>query len=308
MTVNVKLNNIVWLLTGRSTGFVYPMLNTYITVPYVADARVIAARKMLKLDVRGTDFFTYGALAALYSSLYYLRDLDVEQQAAFIPGVMPITYSGADVYQRVDGEIVYAGGTPQVDPDSNSWSVLPYYGVGSLSVISNPMDWDEPYDTLRLVWDEPVGGPTVTVTKCWLGNYGASEVFSVDPLDVNGNTTLDAFEFAGIRVCLGVSSTTSLMNTPPTHYPYGLLRSRIADDSELVSLMLDMGTIAAFNEASSDMAAVGALAAAIVRKSSQLSTGPDYDVELTEELQAGVSDEMQLVVKFDGTKVDTSCA
>ena len=505
MIVNVKLNNLTWLLTGRSSGFVYPLLNTNVSVPYTEDARVRAARKLLKLDVKGNDFFTYGALASIYSSLYYMRDLDVEHQAAFVPGVLPITYSSKDVYHRLNGSIVYISGTPQkaVDyspavrytakskgsdgntisvehadsavsaatvinvnqvtkaikvtpgakarmvvsgagtahangtylengvgpygkttwrnagcdiyyqtdrwviieyyegvsgnnnllytavsaldypdgltftvsdganpapstvaagisnaaqviatvnatpaaaalvtasaygsstravaqfnvanltggnnelnaelvvheaaaPPITSWNLLPYYDDTDLSVIRNHIDWDMPHDALHLTWSTPPQGPQITVTKYWLGIPGESRVFSVS-LPAN-NVSLDAFDFAGVRVNLDVTSTDSWLNTPPTMYPYALIRERIASERDLISLMLDMGTVEAFHEATSPIAAVGALATAIVRGAK--SANPNYEVTLAETLNPGIPASMQLVVNFDATRVDTPC-
>jgi hypothetical protein len=325
MTVNVKLNNLVWMLTGRSSGFAYPLLNTFISVPPVADSRVQRARELLKLDVVGNDFFVYGALASIYSSLYYMRTLDTEQQASFIPGVIPFQYRSADVYARVDGEVVYSAGVPVVIPNSNAWTFLPYYNTTDLSTLSNPINWDEPHDALRLQLD----GDTVTVTKYWLGAQGAStEVTVVSSSDV---IQVDALEFAGLRAAFDKSSgDETWINTPPTIYPYGLVRARIAQNIEMIDLMLEMGTVGAFHEASNDALAVGALAAAIVRRMTLdgAAVGPSYEVSLEYPTQAYVdsdlipyldpygifytspvippgfvTDTMQLIVNFDNPPV-----
>jgi hypothetical protein len=325
MAVNVKLNNLVWMLTGRSSGFAYPLLNTFISVPPVPEARVRRAREMLKLDVVGNDFFVYGALASIYSSLYYMRTLDVEHQASFVPGVIPFQYRSADVYARVDGEVVYSAGVPVALSNSNAWTLLPYYNANDLSILSNPINWDEPHDALRL----QLAGTTVTVTKYWRGVQGDSTSVTV----VSGGDVIqvDAFEFAGLRAAFDKSSgNETWINTPPTIYPYGLVRARIAQNIEMIDLMLEMGTVGAFHEASNDALAVGALAVAIVRRMTLdgAALGPSYEVLLDYPTQAYldsdlvpyldpysvlyispiippsfVPDTMQLIVNFDNPPV-----
>lgn len=329
MIVNVKLNNLVWLLTGRSNGFVYPMLNTYISVPYASDKRVTAARKLLKLDVVGTDFFTYGALTAVYSSIYYVRDLDVEHQAAFIPGIVPFTVRSADVYERSDGEVVYAGNVPQPVTSSNAWTFLPFFDGSSVSVCQNIIDWDAPHDALRFERD----GNSVIVTKFWLGDEGESRVFTA-PTVVGNVVRLDAYEFAGVRACFDCTAgPVSWLNTQPKLYPYKKIRDLIADDAEMIALMRDMGTVGAFYETSSDMAAVGCLAVAIIRQTKTATSGPSYDVTLDYSNQVytdmigtpytspdgfaygppnyvftdGVADTMRMVIKFDATTPEVTC-
>lgn len=325
MTVNVKLNNLVWMLTGRSSGFAYPLLNTFISVPPVPDARTRRARELLRLDVVGNDFFVYGALASVYSSLYYMRNLDVEHQASFMPGVIPFQNRNAHVYARVDGEVVYLAGVPVEMPNSNAWTFLPYYNTTDLSVLSNPINWDEPHDALRL----QLAGTTVTVTKYWRGVQGASTGVTV----ISGSNVIqvDALEFAGLRAAFDKSSgNETWINTPPTIYPYGLVRSRIAQNIEMIDFMLEMGTVGAFHEASNDALAVGALAAAIVRRMilDGAAIGPSYEVSLDYPTQAYVDadlvtyldphgifytspiplpifipDTMQLIVNFDNPPV-----
>jgi len=322
MIVNVKLNNLVWMLTGRSSGFAYPLLNTYISVPPVEDARTQKARDILKLGVKGIDFFVYGALASVYSSLYYMRGLSVENQAAFTPSVIPFQYRTSDVYQRVDGEVVYLTGNPVVLPNSNAWTFLPYYDTQDLSVLRNPIDWDAPHDALNLVLD----GSDLTISKYWLGTFVESITIPVtvvpgEPLQV------DAQEFAGLRAAFDITAgSETWINTPPTLYPYKMLRARIAQDIDMINFMLNMGTLGSFHEASNDMLAIGALAAAIIRRLTidGAAIGPSYSVSLDYDsavyvdmdlipyldplsllytspiaVAGSIPDTMQLVVRFD---------
>ena len=298
MIVNVKLNNLVLLLTGRSNGFIYPLLNTNISVPYTTDKRVQAARKLLKLDVRGIDFFVYGALASIYASLYYVRSLDVEHQAAFVPGVIPMTHSGAEVYQRgANGDIVYVLDVPQPEVGSNAWSLLPYFDDTDISVIRNHINWDAPHDSIKLEYGDP---DNLTITKYWLGVAGVATTVLLPP--VGDIVQLDVFDFAGIRASFDTNGTSAtFINAQPKIYPYALLRDRIMDDSAMISLMLDAGTLEAFHEATNPIEAVGALAAAIVRKAA--AAAPSYEATLEDTLQEGIPDEMQFVVKFDAVEV-----
>lgn len=301
MIVNVKLNNLIWLLTGRSSGFAYPLLNTNISVPYAQDTRVRAARRMLKLDVRGIDFFVYGALASVYSSLYYVRDLDVEHQAAFVPGVIPLTSRSADVYHRDDGDIVYQGNAPYVVTESNAWDMLPFFDARTVSVVKNPINWFNPHDSLRLSYSAE--NNQLTATKYWLNVAGERVTVYAKP--VLSNIAVDMMEFAGLKAQFSMVGTSTRISTPPALYPYELLRDLIRDDSELIELMLDMGTAEAFHEATSPITAVGALATSIIRRSK--ADAPSYEVTVSDELQPGIPKEMQLVVNFDATKLEVPC-
>jgi hypothetical protein len=305
MTVDVKLNNLTWLLTGRSAGYVCPLLNTYVTVPLVDDPRVTQARQLLKLDVKGTDFFTYGALASIYSSLYYTRYLDVEQQAAFVPSIIPVTYSGVDVYQRLDGELVYVGGSPQAVARSNAWEMLPYYDASSLSVIRNKINWEDPHDSVKLDFETVF--EQLTTTKYWRGVAGKSVTLDVVP-DDDGVVRVDLMEFAGIRAAFQVDLPThSFVNTPPVHYPYDEVRDKVLNETKLLQLMNDMGTLAAFHEATSGITSIGALASAIVLKAREYGTGPSYEVEVTANQVPGVPVELHVPVTFGAVEVETPC-
>ena len=305
MIVDVKLNNLTWLLTGRSSGFLYQFLNTDVTIPVVDDKRVKQARKLLKLDVKGTDFFVYGAIASIYSSLYYARYLDIEHQAAFIPGFIPFTYNGKHVYELSDvGELVYVGGYPQTVQYSNEWSILPYYDDNSLSVVRNVFDWDEPYDAIRLTKEDN----GVNATKYWLGTPGKSLFVTVEP-DADDSLAVDLTGFAGLRARFDTKNKAPLtfVNASPVHYPYDVVRSIIVDDTQMISLMSDMGTLPAFHEATSGITSVGALAAAIVLKAREYGTGPTYEVDVSANQPSGVPMELQVPVEFGNVKVETPC-
>lgn len=305
MNVEVKLNNLTWLLTGRSSGFLYQFLNTDVSIPLVDDKRVHKARKLLKLDVKGTDFFVYGALASIYSSLYYARYLDVEHQAAFVPGFIPFTYSGKHVYQLSNaGDLIYAGEYPLTVDYSNEWAVLPYYDDNSLSVIRNVFDWNEPYDAIKLVKDDGV----VIATKLWLGSQGRSLSISVEP-DDDESIAIDLTGFAGLRARFDTKDKAPLtvVNASPVHYPYDEVRSVIVDEPEMISLMSDMGTLPAFYEATSGITSVGALASAIVLKAREYGTGPSYEVEMPTSSTPGVPIELQVPVNLGHVKIETPC-
>lgn len=304
MIVDVKLNNLTWLLTGRSYGFTYPLLNTNVAIPMVDDNRVQQARKLMRLDVRDTDFFVYGALASIYSSLYYARYLDVEHQAAFVPGVIPVTYSSAHVHEFANGELVYLNGVPKPVLYSNEWNILPYYDEHSLSVIRNIFDWSDPYDSIRL---EKVDAG-VTATKCWLGTSGKSTFVLVEP-DADDSLAIDLTGFAGLRArfAIGNKAPITFVSAPPVHYPYSDVRSLIVEDSKLISLMADMGTLPAFHEATSDITSVGALAAAIVLKAREYGKGPSYEVSITADQTQGVPAELEVHVNLGDVKIETPC-
>ncbi len=306
MLVDVKLNNLIWALTGRSDGFICPLMNTFVSVPFVGDSRIDYARKFLRLDTKGTDFYVYGALAGIYSSLYFVRSLEVEHQAAYVPGIITSTWSGADVYERLDGEIVYSGNNPVVLANSNAWIFLPYYDTTTLSVSSRAFNWDEPFDALKLELDAGPGS-ALTITKYWLGTAGTSKVF--DAPQITGNIiSVNAMEFAGLKARFDVTSgDDSWLNTPPALYPYRLIRQRIADDSALISLMLEAGTVGAFHETSNDMVAVGALAAAIVRQVMSVASSVSYDTTETITDDPTIPAEMELPVTFVGVKPGTEC-
>lgn len=314
MTVTIKLNNLVRHLTGRSDGFANPLLNTQVNVAPAGDARVEFARELLRLDVRGTDFYTYGALLSLYSSLYYVRDLDVEHQAAFVPGVFPLEITSGKVYLRTNGEIIYDNGIPMDSATTGAtWAILPFYDESRVSVFRNVMQWDSPHDALHMDLNEPNG--VMTVTKYWLGTAGESQVFpvtvNVEELTVFGHSqnyttvAVDAFDFAGLRAkFVPLSDVVHYdLPTPPVIYPYGLVRERIANEMSLVQLMHEVGTIEAFHEAVSDTIAVGALAAAIVRKVRENSGDPTYEVTPDQPAVSGLPVEMQVPVKFEQASV-----
>jgi hypothetical protein len=304
MIVDVKLNNLTWLLTGRSSGFVYPLLNTNVAVPMVDDKRVQRARKLLRLDLPGTDFFVYGALASIYSSLYYARYLDVDHQAAFVPGLIPITYSSKHVYEFENNELVYLGGVPKPIDYSNEWNILPYYDENSLSVVRNVFDWDEPYDAIRL--EKITGG--VTATKYWLGTPGKSTFVST-VTDSDDSIAVDLTGFAGLRARFDAKNKAPLtfVNAQPVHYPYVEVAARVVEDSSLISLMSDMGTLPAFYEATSGITSVGAVAAAIVLKSRTYGTGPTYEVSMNTNRTPGVPTELDVPVSLGNVKLETSC-
>lgn len=305
MIVDVKLNNLIWLLTGRSSGFIYPLLNTNVTIPVVDDKRVRQARKLLRLDVKGTDFFVYGALASIYSSLYYARYLDVEHQAAFVPGVIPVTYSGKHVYQLSSGgELIYSNGVPQPVQYSNEWSILPYYDENSLSVVRNIFDLTEPYDAIRL--ESATNG--TTATKYWLGTSGGS-IFVPGGPDEDGSLAIDLTGFAGLRARFDRTNKgpVTFVSAPPVHYPYDAIRSSVTDETNMISLMTDMGTLPAFHEATSSATSIGALAAAIVLKAREYGTGPSYEVEMITNQTPGVPVELNVPVNFGTVAVETPC-
>ena len=85
-TVELKTNLLLWLLSGRSSGFVEPALNTGVNFSAVnVPVDIAKVRELLKLNDERTDMFALGALASLYASIPALRMLPTEQSTAFLP-------------------------------------------------------------------------------------------------------------------------------------------------------------------------------------------------------------------------------
>lgn len=294
MIVKLKLNNLLWMLTGRSSGFVSPLLNTGISFPPNTDKRVLAARQLLKLDVPGIDFFAHGAMAALYSSLYYLRDMDTDHQTMFVSGVMPALYRESTVPYYVDGQPMQSGGVIIPEPTACTYSILPDYDEDSLSTVRNHCDWHNLFNDVMFEID----GIAINAHKRWMGNI-VDSLYDIPHSWLVSTVQLDALDFAGIRARITVDSEGVLIvNNPPTRYPYATVRALIAADASMLNFMAEFDTIGAFHSASDDIVSVGALAAAIVRCVKTATPAGSFFVDPPEINPPGVDPNYQLQVDF----------
>ena len=263
-TVELKTNLLLWLLSGRSSGFVEPALNTGVNFSAVnVPVDIAKVRELLKLNDERTDMFALGALASLYASIPALRMLPTEQSTAFLPHVTssPIATCDVPLYPGEDAPLV---------------TLLNVASSSTVPVV------------FTLVYE---GGKTRVTTDVGVTAL-LDHTLSGGRLYVHGSSAF------GIRASFGVSSWTTgssiTLTIPPTRYPYAFMAAAISDDSAALRLMAETGTIEAFSNTSDAVRKVGALASAIAiamykltavngvelvtyEPSGPVSSGPSYE-------------------------------
>lgn len=242
-TIPIRYNMHLWLLTGRSDDFVNPALNSSVSY-HTADppAEVVAARKLLRLDYKASDFYVMGALAAALATP--TRRLPVDANSAFLPGM------GLPPYLHVVGGTLTAldaHNAPVVRGDVAGMRGFTQVYVRKLSGDRVSITTDSDFST------EVRGkmiGDTLYIPE--LRDFG---------IDAN------------IRPTTWAEGSTVTISVPQTNYPAAMLAADIRDDTQAISLMLDTDTLEAFVSTPRPLYKVGALASAIMLRMWDVSLG-----------------------------------
>lgn len=250
-TIQIKTNLFLWLLTGRSSGFFSPALNSGILYETaVDDAAITTARELLRLSDARTDFYVMGALAAAYLSMPLLRGLPDERSLAFVEDIVllpPTDVTGAELlptngtsWPSLDGKPAGASGFTRVTITRD----------GSDALVTR----DDGYST-RVPYQ--LTGDTLVIPG--IADHG-----------INANFTATSW-LAGQPIVVRLA---------PTRYPYADMARSIADSSQTISLMLDEGTMEAFATATDPVRKVGAAAAAIMRRMARAISADQASVSI----------------------------
>jgi hypothetical protein len=237
MTFRTNTNLFLWLLSGRSSGFASPALNTNIGYPlHAVPKEVEAARELLCLGDTRSDFYVFGALGALYASLPSTRDLPSETATAFTP----------ELFTLQEPVVIGALLRP---PDGQSWPSIQNVAQGRMSPIVFDIRFQD--------------GQTSVVT-----DQGTSLI--LDHEHHGGLLSVPGLSQFGIRALFKVSSWTVgsyfQISAPLTRYPYAVMAEAIRQRGDLLTFMNSEGLLESFSSPVSAVQQVGALAAAIVRR------------------------------------------
>lgn len=237
-----RTNFYLWLLTGRSGDFANAALNT--VASYRAGrlpAEIDHLRALLNLTETSSDFYVLGALAGVYLSPSFLREMPEEKASLFTPGMLSLP--------RVDSSLA------MLPPDGHSWSHVDGGAAGAsgftvvafqgLSATEAVITTDSGSTDKTAVSQFPVeGGYRVIFEKA--PTYGIHAHF------------LSAAAFGG--------GSTVTVTLSPTRYPYRAMVRKIEADSAALRVMADEGVLQAFTESSTPAEKVGLLGIAIMRR------------------------------------------
>lgn len=253
MQVTAKINRLLWLLSGRSSGFTNVALNTgvaYSNAP--ADKDVVAARELLCLTDTRSDFYALGAMASLYLSFASLRDIGDESSVVF-----------GELLQLQEPLITGASLLPS---SAKSWPSVRNVAAGRMA----PMTFVLSYQN---------GATKVTP------DFGASEL--MEHQFGQGRLAVPGLARLGIEADFLVDSgtwgegDTITLTVPLSRYPFKALADMISQRGDMISFMGTEGMIDAFASASTPAQKVGALAVAIVRRIAKTTPALVFEVEPT---------------------------
>lgn len=233
--MEATLNRHLWLLTGRSSDFVTPALNTRIRHgDALPSEEVQAARALLHLGVTSTDYYVIGAMAAL---------------TAFRP------LAGADT------STLFLPYTLQVAAPSIAGGALRPAGPQHPSTLHRPSK----LPAARTWYVTRKSSTLVKITTDT--GYNHTVVYRL----AAGVVYIDWPEEIGFHAAFAptggvwVDGSQVIINTEPSGYPYSAVAKEIRQAPELVRLMAEQGTLSAFHAAQSPIQKVGALVAAVVQ-------------------------------------------
>ena len=242
VTIPIRANLYLWLLTGRSNDFFNSALNTGI-VYSVSDTppEVKEVRELLKLGETTTDFHVLAALAAARMSTAFVRILPYEQDMVFINGFL---------------------GLPGI---SSSHTLLPSSGHSWPSIDGG---FAGAHNFTQVTFTDLGSGKAVVSTN---GDYSGFTDYVLAEED--GGTFRLSFAAApdlGIRAHFQVDAWNPgdevAVNLSPTRYPFRAVATALNQSGVAKRLMNAEGTIQAFAESSNPARRVGMGALAIMRR------------------------------------------
>ena len=241
-TITVRSNLHLWLLTGRSDDFFNDSLNAGIRYS-ISDTppEVLALRKLLKLDVKTTDFFVLSALAASKISTSFIRTLPHENDAVFVKGLLRLP--------------LVSTSHPMLKPDDHSWPSINGARAGRdgfTSLVVESLGGGDATITTSNGATEPT---TYNLTPSEDGDYRLY-VEKIDAYGVNAQFLVSAWEI-GDKVTVSFS---------PTKYPFAKMAAAILNSGEARALLNSEGTMQAFAETSDAAVKVGLMSIAIIRR------------------------------------------
>ena len=229
------LNRHLWLLTGRCNDFVTPTLNSDIRYgDAVPSPAVVEARKLLYLGDKTTDYYVIAAMAALAAAKAVTGE---DNSTLFLPGnlrIKPPTIAGGELRPAGPDQPTLLH-RPTALPAARRWYVV------------------------RLT-DELVRISTETGYRAELPFRLAAGVVYIDwPSEIGFRA---AFAPDG---GVWVVGTQVIICAEPSGYPFPAVAEAIRQSNQLISLMADHGTLAAFHSSQNSLQKVGALTSAVVK-------------------------------------------
>lgn len=234
--MNIATNIWLWALTGRSSNFVDPELNTGVSFGVGCSDMAARARVLLCLNDTRTDFHVIGALHAALDAATFL-DLPSAPLTcdciASSPLLRPTTVTGATPAPSTTKRWPVIRNRPQVLPAPTEFTVS-YAGPGAVTIADDTGG--------RITAECRSSGYLVIVDR--LMDVGIESAFLLD-----SGTWQDGDAFS--------------VFCEPSRYPYAWVASRLAADRELQGyVMSNAGPLAM--ESPDPFAKVGALALSII--------------------------------------------
>lgn len=244
MPTNTSLTNLwLWLLTGRSGGFLTPALNSHVAYNTDPDPTITEVRRVMGVDDRRSDHAVLGLLASM-QAMRGCVDLPQENSSIHHPETTVPTFS------KVFGAEVIAMG-------SRSGPSICYRAVR----YPFPIDWRLKVagGKFALTNDQ---GERWDVDSRWDGN----DAYPVWPSELN-------FYF-GLRYAAAPEGSTVRLVIPPGSFPFSHLARQLQDSAACRKVIADAGLGDSFAQAQAFTQvglAANALALAAWRRTSGVS-------------------------------------
>lgn len=239
--MSTRYNFFLWLLTGKSSGFVNAGLNSDVSYHVTSTpAEVIYARNLLGLNDTNSDVNCIAVLAATMISKSWLRELPKNTDGVFVNGLLrliPITCS-APLLSQTDHSYAYIDGSVGGRLGFNRLHFL-CLDNGDIQ-LSTDTGINEVCQAAAI----PIGDGTLRLHIKTAQKYGVFADFNVPHWN------------AGDYINLTLART---------RFPYTQAVARLRQDRTMLRLMNSAGTLATFEAASSNPALqVGMAGAAII--------------------------------------------
>lgn len=264
--IQIRSNFYLWLLTGRSNGYVNDSLNTGIDYSVKSTPEeVLYARDFLDLHKREDDVNVLAVLAGSMMTKAMLREMPRNVDATFVEGLLRIN--------------PIVSSSPLISRTENSWAYVDGSFAGKLGF--NKVTFTRETDEL------------VAITT----DNGSREISSatVTRIDaINTRISVQNAQKYGIFADFMVERWDNVdyvtVSLARTRYPYGTTVRRLRGDRSMLRLMNAEGTLAAFEASPTNPAAqVGMAGLAIIRRM----------LKWVNSEQAGFE------VSLDGTKIES---
>ena len=235
----MQINRHLWLLTGRSSDFVAEALNTGLSYGGGSPStEVVIAREMLRLGDTTTDYYVVGAMAALQAAG---SPAGGDVSTVFLPGALrikPPTVAGGELRpaSSLPPSLIHR---PTSLPAGRVWT------VSCVDAATSLVSDDAGYSALV-----PTRFSSGVVYPEWPAYVGFHAAVAPD-----GGVWEPGSSFTIV--------------TEPSGYPYAAVAASAASSHPLANLLSSEGELSAFHTAPSSIQRVGALVAAVVKRSAK---------------------------------------